>query len=70
MTEQFITEYAVQMAGGGMHIRSSDPDLERIYPLAEWIRHCLENGARVYRRRATVVEEWVEVTRTKPLPPA
>lgn len=62
MTEEPVTEYAVQMAGGGMHVRTSDPKVERIYPLAEWIRHSSGNGTRVYRRRVTVVEDWVEVT--------
>ena len=52
-----ITEYATMMSGGGMHVRWDDPEVERIYPLAEWI----PLGGKVYRRRVIVVEDWEEV---------
>ncbi len=32
------TEHAQLMSGGGYHIRNSDPEIERIYPLAQWIK--------------------------------
>lgn len=56
-----VDEYAVQMSGGGMHVRVSDPQVERIYPLADWLKHSSRNGTRVWRRRAVVVEDWHEV---------
>lgn len=55
------TEYALLMAGGGMQVRNPHPDVERIYPVAEWIRNERENGAKVYRRRVVVIEDWTEV---------
>ena len=56
-----IIEYATQMSGGGMHIRWDDPEMERIYPLAEWIPAQQRFGGKVYRRRVIVVEDWEEV---------
>jgi hypothetical protein len=56
-----VDEYAVQMSGGGMHVRVSDPQVERIYPLADWLKHSSRNGTRVYCRRTVVVEDWHEV---------
>jgi hypothetical protein len=56
-----VDEYAVQMSGGGMHVRVSDPQVERIYPLADWLKHSSRNGTRVWRRCAVVVEDWHEV---------
>jgi hypothetical protein len=34
---ELVTEHAIEMSGGGMHVRWNDPECERIYPLAQWI---------------------------------
>jgi hypothetical protein len=57
-----VTEYAIRMSGGGMHVRKAHPQIERIFPLAEWMKHTQRDGGRVYRRRVIVVEDWTEVT--------
>jgi hypothetical protein len=57
-----VTEHAIEMSGGGMHIRWDDPECERIYPLAQWIPAQRRHGGHVYRRRVVVVEDWEEVT--------
>lgn len=57
------TEHAVRMSGGGMHVRTSDPEVERIYPLAEWIATRQRDGDKIFRRRVIVVEDWTEVPR-------
>lgn len=54
------TEYALLMSGGGMHVRNDHPEVERIYPLADWIRHQQQDGARVFRREVVVVSGWAE----------
>jgi hypothetical protein len=56
-----IVEHATRMSGGGMHVRPDDPDLERIFPLAEWIVAKQRDGGKVYRRVVRVVEDWIEV---------
>lgn len=57
-----VTEHAVRMTDGSMCVRSQHPDIERIYPLAMWIRGQIEvNRTHVYRRRVVVVDDWVEV---------
>jgi hypothetical protein len=60
-----ITEHAIQMSGGGMHVRCDEPEIEEIYPLAEWIPHQQRFGGKVYRRRIIVVEDWAEVSATR-----
>lgn len=55
------TEHALQMSGGGYHVRASDPELERIYPLHEWILNKRSIGAKVYRRRIIIIQDWHEV---------
>lgn len=63
MTDQSaVTEYGTLMSGGGFHVRASDPDIERIYPLAQWITDKRSMTARVYRRRVIAIEDWIEVT--------
>lgn len=57
-----VVEHAVLMSGGGMHVRYEDPEIERIYPLAQWIEHGHRFGGRVYRRTVIVVEDWEEVS--------
>lgn len=50
MTEQqgpeVVTEYAQLMAGGGMCVRNPHPEIERIYPLTEWIAAERRSGGR------------------------
>lgn len=60
-TEAPIIEHALLMSGGGMQVRNPHPDIERIYPLMEWIRNELQNGSKVYRRRVVVLDGWAEV---------
>jgi hypothetical protein len=60
-----LTEHALLMAGGGMHVRKPHPVLDEMYPLADWIKQEQGNGARVYRRRVLVVEDWQEVSRVQ-----
>ena len=61
MSNPEITEHATMMSGGGMHVRIDLPEVEDIYPLAEWIEHNQRFGGKVYRRRIIVVEDWAEV---------
>ena len=55
------TEYGVLMSGGGYSTRWDDPEMDRIYPLGQWIEHNRRHGGHVYRRRVIVVEDWKEV---------
>jgi hypothetical protein len=50
-----ITEHAIQMSGGGFHVRNSEPYIERVYPLAEWIVNEQKHG-KVWRSKIVVVE--------------
>jgi hypothetical protein len=61
MEREPVTEHAVEMSGGGMHVRWDDPEMERIYPLAQWIPAQQRHGGHVWRRRIIVVEDWSEV---------
>jgi len=62
MTEpEIVTEYG-QLMSGGVHTRNQSPEIERIYPLAEWIEVERLNGHCVIRRRIIVVEDWEKVT--------
>jgi hypothetical protein len=58
MSSEPVTEYAIEMSGGGMHVRNPAPEIEKVYPLAEWIPHNQRDGGRVWRRRVIVVEDW------------
>lgn len=60
MSEE-VTEHAVMMSGGGMHIRCAAPEVENVYPLTKWIEHQQRRGGKVYRRRVVVLEDWTEV---------
>jgi hypothetical protein len=55
---EVVTEYGVPYKSGDVKIRSNEPDVEEVYPLAQWIGH----HAPVLRRRIIVVEDWTEVT--------
>lgn len=63
MTANTITEYAIMMSGGGMQVRNPHPEVEEIYPVAEWIAHQQRFGGKVYRRTVSVIEDWEEVPR-------
>jgi hypothetical protein len=58
-----VTEYAVGYAGGSMLVRPNAEDVERVYPIAEWIPHHQRGGGKVYTRRVIIVDDWVEVPR-------
>jgi hypothetical protein len=59
---EVVIEHAVLFSDGSMCVRKSHPELERIYPLEQWIDGQVRvNRARVYRRRVIVVDDWVEV---------
>lgn len=58
-----VTEHAIRMSGGSMQVRNPHPEIERIYPLAEWIEAQQRNGGKVHRRKIVVVEDWTELTR-------
>lgn len=53
-----ITEHAVLYAGGSMLVRPQFPELEDIFPLEKWIVAEQKSGAKVYRRRVIVVDDW------------
>ena len=56
-----VTEHAQLMSGGGYHVRNSEPYIEEVYPLEQWIKAGQRFGGHVYRRRVIVVEDWEEV---------
>ncbi len=58
---QDTVEHAQLFAGGSMLVRNPHPDVERIYPVADWIRHEQGHGGKIYRRRIVVIEDWTEV---------
>lgn len=62
MTET-VTEHAIRMSGGAMQVRNGHPEIDRIYPLAEWIKHEQRFGGKVFRREIVVVSDWAEVPR-------
>lgn len=60
--EPTLTEYGQLMTDGGFHTRNPHPEIERVYPVVDWIKHGTRFGGRVFRRRVIVVEGWTEVT--------
>lgn len=60
MSDELIVEHAVEMSGGGMHVRWEGAEKE--YPLSQWIPAKRRCGGKVYRRKILVVEDWVEVS--------
>jgi hypothetical protein len=56
-----IVEHGQLMSGGGFQIRNGHPDIERIYPLRDWIRAEIRSGGKIYRRTIVVIEDWTEV---------
>lgn len=63
MTGEPVVEHAIQMSSGAMQVRCDDPEIEEIFPLAEWIRAQQRFGGKVYRRTVIVVDDWEEVPR-------
>lgn len=61
MSTEEVTEHAILFSGGGMLVRPNDPEVERIFPLGDWIHASTRHGGRVFRRVITVVEDWTEV---------
>lgn len=53
-----IVEHAIEMTSGAMQVRFDHPDIERIYPLQQWIVHNQRFGGKVWRRTVIVVEDW------------
>lgn len=58
---QHVVEHAIEMSGGGMHVHYDHPDIERIFPLADWIKSQQRFGGKVWRRTVIVVDDWQEV---------
>lgn len=58
-----VVEHAIGMSGGSMQIRPTYPEVERVYPLAQWIPDHQRDGGKVYKRRVIVVDDWTEVPR-------
>lgn len=56
-----VVEHAIRMSDGGMHVRCDDPEVECIFPLAEWIMAQQHFGGKVWHRTVIVVEDWTEV---------
>ena len=57
-----LVEHGLLMSGGGFHVRDTDPEIEKIFPLAEWIAHQTRTGGHVYRRQIVVLQDWHEIT--------
>lgn len=62
-TDDATVEHGIRMSGGGHHIRLDHPEIERIFPLADWIRANQRFGGKVDTRRIVVVADWTEVPR-------
>ena len=58
---QETTEHAQRYSGGGMHVRNPHPEIERVFPLAEWIQAEQQLGGKIYCRRIVVIEDWTEL---------
>lgn len=52
-----VVEHAIEMSGGGMHIRNDDAEIDRIWPLADWIKSHQRFGGHVWRRTVRVIED-------------
>jgi hypothetical protein len=57
-----VTEYGLRMSDGGFQVRSASPEVEKIYPTADWVAGQMRTGGHVYRRRVIVVGDWEEIT--------
>ncbi len=63
LAAEHVVEHAIQMSGGGMYVRYDHPDIEWIFPLADWIKSEQRFKGKVWRRVVVVVEDWEEVPR-------
>jgi hypothetical protein len=61
--DQRVVEHAIRMSGGSMQVRFAHREIERIFPLVDWIKSEQRFGGKVYRRVVVVVEDWEEVER-------
>ncbi len=66
MTEH-VVEHALGMSSGAMQVRWNHPEVERIYPLDQWIVHQQRHGGKVWRRTIIVVDDWAEVPKQEEL---
>lgn len=57
-----VTEHAVELCGS-LQLRSDHPDIDTLYPLAEWTPDWQRRGVHVFKRRIVVVDDWTEVPR-------
>jgi hypothetical protein len=59
---EVVTEYGLAHKGGDWTVWNTAPHLEAAWPLAKRIEDYRRyQGAKVYRRRVIVVEDWAEV---------
>lgn len=63
-----VVEHALRMASGSMQVRPTDPEIERVYPLVEWLANHQAWGA-VYTRTVIVVDDWHEAEPAKEVQP-
>jgi len=61
-TDDVVVEHGQLYSSGAMLVRNGHPEIEKVYPLAEWIVNSKRDGGKVYRRQVIVVEDWTEVT--------
>jgi hypothetical protein len=54
-------EYGQLYRGGDVQVFNPDPEIDRIYPMAERVRHGRRNGGKVLRRVVIVLEDWHDV---------
>ena len=61
---EVVTEYALIRKGGEYEVWNTAPYVEAAWPLAKKIEDYQRyQGAKVYRRRVIVIEDWTEVDR-------
>lgn len=54
-----VVEHGAMMSSGDMHVRcNNDPEFDREFPAADWVRRRQRQGGRVYARTVIVVEDW------------
>lgn len=59
-----VTEHAERYTSGAMLVRNSASEVERVYPLEQWIPDQQAHGGRIFKRRVIVVEGWTEIPRS------
>lgn len=59
---EVTVEYGLRHTGGDHVVWDTSPRTEKVWPLAERIEgYRVHQGARVFRRRVIVIEDWAEV---------